>query len=292
MAAILVMDGKFTVGMLYAFLGFKLLFLTRVINLIDKWNEFRMLDLHAERIADIALAEPESAKPGMPGDVATGPLVVEARDLAYAYGAEGFVFRGVNLTVRPGETIAVVGPSGSGKTTLIKVLLGLLTPSEGEVRVNGRNLADWDLAQYRSRVAAVMQDDQLFAGTIEDNISFFDTEHDPARVRECARAAMIDDDIAAMPMGYNTIVGSLGMALSGGQKQRVLLARALYRLPKILFLDEAFDQIDVALERRISTAISELGVALVLVSHRPETIASSVRRVEMQPAGRALEPTT
>jgi ABC-type bacteriocin/lantibiotic exporter with double-glycine peptidase domain len=138
------------------------------------------------------------------------------------------------------------------------------------------------MAQYRSRVAAVMQDDQLFAGTIEDNISFFDTEHDPARVRECARAAMIDDDITAMPMQYNTIVGSLGTALSGGQKQRVLLARALYRLPKILFLDEAFDQIDVALERRISTAISELGVALVLVSHRPETVASSVRRVEMQ----------
>jgi ABC-type transport system involved in Fe-S cluster assembly fused permease/ATPase subunit len=134
----------------------------------------------------------------------------------------------------------------------------------------------------RPRVAAVMQDDQLFVGTIEDNISFFDTEHDPARVRECARIAMIDEEIMAMPMQYNTIVGSLGTALSGGQKQRVLLARALYRLPKILFLDEAFDQIDVALERRISTAIAERGIALVIVSHRPETIASSVKRMEMR----------
>jgi len=277
--------------MLYAFLGFKMLFLTRVINLIDKWNDFRMLDLHAERIADVALAEPESSKPSMPGEATSGPLSIEARDVGYAYGAEGFAFKGVNMDVRPGETVAIVGPSGSGKTTLVKVLLGLLPATEGQVRVNGRNLADWDVAQYRSRVGAVMQEDQLFVGTIEDNISFFDTEHDPARVRECAQIAMIDEEIMAMPMQYNTIVGSLGTALSGGQKQRVLLARALYRLPKILFLDEAFDQIDVALERRISSAISERGIALVLVSHRPETIASSVRKMEMGIASRSSNST-
>jgi len=281
LAALLVMEGKFTVGMLYAFIGFKLLFLTRMINLIDKWNEFRMLDLHAERIADIALAEPEGAKPSMPGEVVVGTLTLEAKDLGFAYGPEGYVFRHVNLTVEPGETVAIVGPSGCGKTTLLKVLLGLLQPTEGEVRVNGRNLADWDTAQYRARVGAVMQDDQLFVGTIEDNISFFDTEHDPARVRECARAAMIDEEIMAMPMQYNTIVGSLGTALSGGQKQRVLLARALYRIPKILFLDEAFDQIDVALERRISTALSDKNTSIVLVSHRPETVAASIKQVEL-----------
>ena len=280
-AAVLVMEGKFTVGMLYAFIGFKLLFLTRVINLIDKWNEFRMLDLHAERIADIALAEPEGSKPSIPGETSSGTLTIEAKDLGFAYGPEGFVFRHVNLTVTPGETVAIVGPSGSGKTTLLKVLLGLLQPTEGEVRVNGRNLADWDTAQYRARVGAVMQDDQLFVGTIEDNISFFDTEHDPARVRECARAAMIDEEIMAMPMQYNTIVGSLGMALSGGQKQRVLLARALYRIPKILFLDEAFDQIDVALERRITNSIARSDMALLIVSHRPETVATTFKHIEL-----------
>ena len=281
LAAQLVMDGKFTVGMLYAFIGFKLLFLTRVINLIDKWNEFRMLDLHAERIADIALAEPEGAKPLLPGEAATGTLTIEAKDLGFAYGPEGFVFRHVNLTVEPGETVAVVGPSGCGKTTLLKVLLGLLQPTEGEVRVNGRNLADWDTAQYRARIGAVMQDDQLFVGTIEDNISFFDTEHDPVRVRECARGAMIDEEIMAMPMQYNTIVGSLGMALSGGQKQRVLLARALYRVPKILFLDEAFDQIDVALERRISSSIADRSLSLVIVSHRQETVSASIKQIKL-----------
>jgi ATP-binding cassette subfamily B protein RaxB len=281
LAALLVMEGKFTVGMLYAFIGFKLLFLTRVINLIDKWNEFRMLDLHAERIADIALAETEGAKPQLPGDTSNAPLTIEAKDLGFAYGPEGFVFRNVNMSVAPGESLAIVGPSGCGKTTLVKVLLGLLTPTEGEVRVNGRNLADLDAAQYRSRVSAVMQDDQLFVGTIEDNISFFDTEHDPARVRESAKAAMIDEEIMAMPMQYNTIVGSLGMALSGGQKQRVLLARALYRNPKVLFLDEAFDQVDLALERRISSSLSQNFLSLVLVSHRPETTAAISKQLEL-----------
>jgi len=281
LAALLVMEGKFTVGMLYAFLGFKLLFLTRVIALIEKWNDFRMLDLHAERIADIALADPESSKPSMPGEAASGPLAIEARDLGYAYGPEGFVFRHVNVAIGPGETVAIVGPSGCGKTTLVKVLLGLLPATEGEVRVNGRNLADWDAAQYRSRIGAVMQDDQLFVGTIEDNISFFDSEHDPLRVREAAKAAMIDEEIMSMPMQYNTIVGSLGMALSGGQKQRVLLARALYRKPRILFLDEAFDQVDLALERRISTALTQQALSLVVVSHRPETAAVSSKRLEL-----------
>jgi ATP-binding cassette, subfamily B, bacterial CvaB/MchF/RaxB len=280
--ALLVLDGKFTVGMLYAFIGFKLVFLGRVINLVEKWNEFRMLDLHAERVADIALAQPEQMSAPLPGDMTSGSLALEARDVGFAYGPEGFVFRNVSVSVAPGETVAVVGPSGSGKTTLIKVLLGLLPATEGEVRVNGRNLADWDAAQYRARVGAVMQDDQLFVGTIEDNISFFDTEHDPERVRESAKAAMINDEIMAMPMQYNTIVGSLGMALSGGQKQRVLLARALYRRPKLLFLDEAFDQLDMALERRISTSLAlDRMMSLVIVSHRPETASTAGKRLEL-----------
>jgi len=241
-----------------------------------------MLDLHAERIADIALTDMEPSRPSLPGEAQGGTLTIEAHNLGFAYGPEGYVFRGVDLTVAPGETVAVVGPSGCGKTTLIKVLLGLLPATEGEVRANGRNLVDWDPAQYRSRIGAVMQDDQLFVGTIEDNISFFDTEHDPQLVRECARAAMVDEEIMAMPMQYNTIVGSLGMALSGGQKQRVLLARALYRRPQVLFLDEAFDQLDVALERRIKSALGKGTLSLIVVSHREETIGSG-RRLNLVP---------
>lgn len=286
LGAIAVMEGKFTVGMLYAFIGFKLVFLGRMVNLIDKWNEFRMLDLHAERIADIALAEPEKAGQTagamLEGDA---PLTIEARDLGFAYGPEGYVFRHVNVTITPGETLAIVGPSGCGKTTLVKVLLGLLQPTEGQVIVNGRDLKDWDLSHYRRRIGAVMQDDQLFVGTLEDNISFFDPEHDPARVRECAKLARIEEEVMAMPMGFNTIVGSLGMALSGGQKQRVLLARCLYRAPQVMFLDEALGQLDRENESTILSTLRATRRTLVVVSHSDATsgFATRVLQIDRQP---------
>jgi len=280
LAAQLVVGGSFSVGMLFGFLSFKLLFLTRVNNLVDKWIEFRMLDLHAERIADIALAPAEQVRPpsAPPPDA---PLAINARGLGFAYGVEGFAFRNVDFSVRPGEYVAIVGPSGAGKTTMVKVLIGLLDRTEGILEANGRDVRDWDVSAYRSRLGVVMQDDPLFVGSIEDNISFFDPQHQPALVRAAANVAGIDADIMAMPMQYNTIVGSLGVALSGGQKQRVLLARALYRKPQVLFLDEAFDQLDLAREQEISERLRKLGLAIVIVSHRPDTIRDVDRIVRL-----------
>ena len=280
LAAELVLAGSFSVGMLFGFLSFKLLFLTRVNNLVDKGIEFRMLDLHAERIADIALAPPEQVRP--PGAPAPeGPLSIRARGLGFAYGVEGYAFRHVDFDVGPGEVVAIVGPSGSGKTTMVKTLTGLLDRSEGTLEANGRDIRDWDVAAYRARLGVVLQDDLLFIGSLEDNISFFDPQFQPARVRAAATVAGIDADIMAMPMQYNTIVGSLGVALSGGQKQRVLLARALYRKPQVLFLDEAFDQLDLAREQEISERLRKMGVGLVIVSHRPDTIRTVDRVVRL-----------
>ena len=285
LGALAVMAQQLTVGMLFAFLTFKLLFLTRINNLIDKVIEFRMLDLHAERIADIALTDPEpvSAQRSTNRDA---PLMIAAENVGYSYGSEGFVFRNINLQVHMGETVAIVGPSGCGKTTLIKVLVGLLPPSEGTLLVGGCDLKELDLGSYRSRIGVVMQDDQLFIGTVEDNISFFDPTHDAARARECARVAGLDVDIMAMPMQYNTIVGSLGVALSGGQKQRLLLARALYRQPEILFLDEAFDQLDLEREYEITDRLIAMGLGMVIVSHRPDTVRRVDRVITIAPIGR------
>ncbi len=289
LAALQVMDGRFSVGMLFGFLAFKLLFLTRVINLVDKTIEFRMLDLHAERIADIALA-PTEAQRGSGAQATDAPLAIVAQGLGFAYGVEGFAFRNVDFSVRPGETVAIVGPSGAGKTTLVKVLVGLLDRSEGRLEANGRDLRDWDPGAYRARLGVVMQDDHLFVGTIEDNISFFDPQHKPQLVRAAAAMAGIDAEIMAMPMQYNTIVGSLGIALSGGQKQRVLLARALYRKPHVIFLDEAFDQLDLAREREITERVKRLGVGIVIVSHRPETVRNVDRIVALGEGPQALLP--
>ena len=282
LGALLVLDGIFSVGMLYAFLGFKLVFLTRVNNLVEKWNEFRMLDLHAERIADIALAQEEKSY----GSFSTGsalisssaqPLVIEARNLGFAYGPEGYAFRHLNFDIKPGETVALVGPSGSGKTTLLKVLLGLLHPTEGQVLVNGRDLRDWDLALYRGQLGAVTQEDTLFLGSIADAIAF-GGEFDMNEIKQCARLAQIDAEISTFPMGYSTLVGALGSTLSGGQKQRVLLARALYRHPQVLFLDETLDQIDTGQESLIRSNLASTVSTIVLVSHRTESV-QNVRQI-------------
>ncbi|MGH6623066.1 MAG: peptidase domain-containing ABC transporter [Burkholderiaceae bacterium] len=284
LGATAVLDGQLSVGMLFAFLLFKLLFITRVNNLVDKTIEFRMLDLHADRVADIALAQPEGVAelpPVARADAPSAAFVLEAHDLGFAYGIEGFVFRGLSMSLRPGETVAIVGPSGAGKTTLVKVLAGLLDRTEGALTASGRDIRDWDRAAYRSRIGVVMQDDHLFVGTIEDNISFFDPQHDTQRARDCARLAMIDEDIMEMPMQYNTIVGSLGTALSGGQRSRVLLARALYRQPQLLFLDETFDQLDLARERAITDGLRRTGIGLAIVSHRPDTVGAVDRIVRM-----------
>ena len=285
------MAGELTVGMLFAFLTFKLLFLNRINLLIDKVIEFRMLDLHAERIADIALTEPEVVGLQRESDRSL-PLTVRADHVGYSYGTEGFIFRDVTLEIGVGETVALVGPSGCGKTTLIKVLTGLLPPTEGALVIGGRDLKDLDLGSYRSRIGVVMQDDQLFIGTVEDNISFFDPTHDAARARECARVAGLDLDIMAMPMQYNTIVGSLGVALSGGQKQRLLLARALYRQPEILFLDEAFDQLDLEREYEITDRLVQLGLGVLIVSHRPDTVRRVDRVVDIGSVARPLHAST
>ena len=201
-------------------------------------------------------------------------LTIEAKNLGYAYGPEGFAFRHVNLEIKPDESVALVGPSGCGKTTLLKVLLGLLPPTEGQVIVNGRDLKDWDMAQYRALIGAVMQDDQLFIGSIADAIAF-GGEFDMAAIQACAEAADIHEDIEKMPMAYSTFVGALGSSLSGGQKQRVLLARALYRKPSILFLDETLDQVDSSQEASIRAGIKLLIPTVVIVSHRAESILGS-----------------
>lgn len=187
------------------------------------------------------------------------------------------MLRDCSFVVDPGESVAIIGPSGCGKTTLVKILLGLLQPTEGEIRIGGVPLSKISVSEYRRMIGAVMQDDQLFAGSVSENIAFEDDHHDEARVREAAELAAVHDDIAAMPMGYNSLIGDMGTTLSGGQKQRVILARALYRKPLLLFLDEATSHLDVERERLVNEAVRQLELTRVIIAHRPETIASADR---------------
>ena len=275
--ALLVMDHTFSVGMLFAFIAYKEQFATRISALIDKFVDVKMLKLQGERLADIVLTAPEpQAEFVVPGNEL--PITLELRNIQFAYSeSEPQVLRGLSLLIEPGESVAIVGPSGCGKTTLLKLMLGVHAPQSGQIRIGGVPLARLGMRAWRDMIGTVMQDDQLFAGSITDNISFFDPQADPEWVAQCARVAAVIDDIEAMPMGFHTLIGDMSGSISGGQRQRILLARALYKRPKILFLDEATSALDVDREREVNLAIKQLELTRIIVAHRPETIASASR---------------
>lgn len=281
--ATLAMQNVFSVGMLIAYLAYKEQFAQRIAALVDKLMEFRMLRLHGERLSDIVLAEAESGLADGEGRPLPDNLTIEVKDVSFRYASgEPWVLRHCSLVIEPGEFVAIIGPSGCGKTTLLKLLLGLLQPTEGEVRIGGVPLRQISIDEYRSILGAVMQDDQLFAGSISDNIAFEDDTVDEDAVKHAARLAAMDDDIRMMPMGYSSLVGDMGAALSGGQKQRLILARALYRVPKLLFLDEATSHLDIPRERQVSDAVRSLDLTRVIIAHRPETIARADRVLELR----------
>jgi len=253
LGALLVLDSAFSVGMLFAFMSYKDQFSARVAGLIDKMIELRMLNLQGERLADIVLTAPEQESPAAPLDAIDASLEVKAISFRYS-DMEPFVLLNCSFAVTPGESVAIVGPSGGGKTTLLKLMLGLLAPTDGKILAGGIDIQKLGIDRYRKLVGTVMQDDQLFAGSIADNICFFDPLPDQGAIERFARMAAVHDDIVAMPMAYNTLIGDMGAALSGGQKQRILLARALYKQPRILFLDEATSALDVQKERAVAFA--------------------------------------
>jgi ATP-binding cassette, subfamily B, bacterial CvaB/MchF/RaxB len=284
LGALAILDGSFTVGMLFAFVAFRQQFVTRLAAFVDKAVEFHMLGLHAERVGDVALSTPETQ--ASTSDAAALPRCdIELRDVTFRYSEhEPAVLRNVSLRIEEGESVAIVGPSGCGKTTLLKVILGLLTPTEGEVLIGGVRLAQLGTS-HRQLIGTVMQEDELFAGSLAENISFFDPQPERERIEACAKLAAIHADILRMPMGYESLVGDMGSALSGGQQQRILLARALYKQPRILALDEATSHLDVACERAVNEAVRALKLTRVIIAHRPETIHMAGRIITLHNHG-------
>jgi ATP-binding cassette, subfamily B, bacterial CvaB/MchF/RaxB len=287
-----VIAGTMSVGMLLAFLAYRGQFDSRFTELVNKWFELRMLSLDAQRLADIVLtpAEPLSATSLAAAAEQPPEIGLTGLHFRYAAGAPD-VLAGLSLHIPAGQSVAIAGPSGCGKTTLVYMLLGMYAPQSGSIRIDGVALEQFGLDRWRSLVGTVMQDDVLFAGSIADNISFFDPKPDRAWIEQCAKSASIHDDIVRMPMAYQTLAGDMGTTLSGGQKQRVLLARALYRRPRVLILDEATSHLDVAREAAVGQAIAQMSVTRIVVAHRPQTLASVDRVVEMAD-GRILRDET
>jgi ATP-binding cassette subfamily B protein RaxB len=286
-AALIVMDGNLSIGMVLAFIAYKGQLTSRCGNLIEQVISFKMMRLHLDRIADIALHKQESHRHGKSNIAASkGELTLENVSFSYDESAgEGVVnnkiIDSLNLTIAPGDSVAITGPSGCGKSTLVKLMLGLLQPSSGRILLDGQDITHIGLKHYRQHVGAVMQEDTLLAGSILDNICFFDPQPNYLKVEQCAQLAAIHQDISQMSMGYNALVGDMGASLSGGQKQRVLLARALYKQPAILFMDEATSHLDSVNEAKISQQIQTLVMTRVIIAHRPETINRANRILVM-----------
>jgi ATP-binding cassette, subfamily B, bacterial CvaB/MchF/RaxB len=283
LAAHMILANTFSIGLLIAFIAYKDLFVRRVSGLIDTLVDLRMLGLHAERLADIALTAPEETSVPRPAPSTQPPVQIEVRNLSFRYGPnDPWVLEYLNLRIDAGESVAIVGPSGCGKTTLLKLLAGLLQPTSGQILVNGEPMARLGPETWRTMIGVVMQDENLFAGSIAENISFFAADADADRIEDCARRAAVHDDIVAMPMGYGTLIGDMGTVLSGGQKQRVVLARALYRAPGLLLLDEATSHLDVANETAVNSALGDMALTRIVVAHRPETIRAAGRVIMLE----------
>lgn len=279
LGARIVLDGSFSVGALLAFAAYKDQFAGRMSALVDKTFEVKMLQLHGDRLADIAFTEPELEQHASRGSArAKFEARIELQDVRFRYGDhENWILDGVSFRIEPGESVAIIGPSGCGKSTLISVILGIRQPTEGKVLISGQDVAQIGFGTLRRNIGTVTQDDVLFTGSIADNICFFDPNSDMKWIEKCARLAAVHDDIDAMPMGYMTQVGDMGTVLSGGQRQRILLARALYRKPRILILDEATSNLDIDREKEVNAAVRALRITRLIVAHRPETIASANR---------------
>jgi len=276
-----VLGNTLTLGMLLAFLAYKSQFTSRASKLIDLSVEIKMLSLHAERLADIALEAPEPDS-AMETDLARIAPRIEFRNVSFRYAeGERWVIKDLSLTIEAGDAVALVGRSGCGKSTLLKLMLGLLEPTEGDIRIGGISIRQLGPTSLRKMVGVVMQDDQLMAGSLAENIACFDPTADQEDIETAAKRANIHKAIINMPMGYQTLVAEMGSGLSGGQKQRLLLARALYKQPKILALDEATSHLDLHGEQHVVQNLQSLPMTRVVVAHRRETVAMVHRIIHL-----------
>jgi HlyB family type I secretion system ABC transporter len=267
-----VLNGSLTVGTMVAFLALAAAFFAPLTSLVRSGQQFQLVGANLERISDVTEAEPEQhGQAPLPTPSLTGNIRLHGVSFRYGQTAPD-VLREVDLSVDPGQRIAIVGHSGSGKSTLGKLLLGLYLPTEGRICYDGLELDQLDRHELRRQFGVVLQESVVFSGSILSNITLSDPFMGRERAMQAARIAAIHDDVMAMPMGYDTFVSEGGSALSGGQRQRLAIARAVAHQPRILLLDEATSHLDVETEQQVAQNLQGLACTQIIIAHRLSTV--------------------
>ena len=268
-----VIANEMTVGILLAFLAYRSSFMDSATSLVDHAERWRLLSVHLERLSDI-VAEPREEI--LTGNPRSGPLAgpaIAVEGLTFRYGTdEPNVIEDMNFDIPAGSFVAIIGESGAGKSTLLRIMLGLMTPTNGRCLIDGKPLTPATISGWRGRISAVMQDDQLLSGTLADNICFFEDQPDQSMIEAAAKLACIHETIMDMPMAYQSLIGDMGNALSSGQRQRLMLARALYRDPDAIFLDEGTANLDEDNEATIADMLKQLPITRIAITHRPALV--------------------
>lgn len=281
-AASIVISGNMTLGMMFAFFAYQIIFSQQSKSMFNNLIELRLLGIHLDRLNDIESAEVEKDLIGQPSIEHNFKGKIEVRNLYFKYpGTSEYLFENLSLTIEPGENVVITGPSGCGKTTLMKIMMGLIQPEAGDIIIDGISIKTLGLKHYRKNISAVSQRETLIAGNVIDNISFFEKPINMDKILSSTKQADIHEDIMLLPMQYQTLTGDIGNTFSGGQEQRILLARALYKNPKILFMDEATSFLDQKNEKEIVKTLSELNITRISIAHRQETISMASRVIEL-----------
>ena len=276
--------GAMTVGELVQFIIYAVLVAGAVGSLSEIWGELLRAAGATERLVEILEATDPVQDPTRPRALprpVRGAIHLDHVDFRYPARPDSPALHDVQLSVAPGETVALVGPSGAGKSTVLQLLMRFYDPQSGAIRLDGIDLREMSRADFRSCFALVPQDPVIFAGSALDNIRFSRPEASEAEVQAAARAAAAHEFITALPQGYNTYLGERGVMLSGGQKQRIAIARAILRDARVLLLDEATSALDAESERAVQAAVERLseGRTVIVVAHRLATVKRADRIV-------------
>ncbi len=294
--ALLVMHGDgFTIGMLVAFQMFANRMSQPMLRLVGLWQEFQQASVAVRRLGDV-MNLPTEPYTVVPARSPRSAGHIEVLDLGFRYSQQHpFVYRNLNLSLRPGQLTVLMGASGSGKSTLTKLLMGFYPPTEGQILVDGRDIRNLSANELRQSFGIVPQDTILFAGTVYDNLAMADPSATFDQIMDACRKAEIHDVIERLPQGYQTVLGEHGVGLSGGQKQRIAIARALLKEPAVLVFDEAASNLDVETSEQFARTINQFkGTTTVLfITHQaPRGLAfdAVIRLGEKPTAGSEPSP--